>query len=280
MKTIGKDSRKLRVVGALSLFFFIFLGMEYLFVNMMGLVTDASGAVAAQSYILGASVIGFLLFPFINRKCDDNRKNLFVFGMALVVVICIFVVWQHSSYITILFSGCLLYTLLGIVGSMVCYMVVKTPGSEDYLGRIAGMGYALGIFLQFLNNNLVRDDTTESIVLAVAFAVLAVLLLKITDDIYSPDANVFGFEELENQIPSEKSQQQLAPNLSGGRLVHESKRSQNLTENRDCDSWQLKNPLVAGLLLVVIVILMSCIFATLDNAVTLAHAEGSIDVGQ
>ena len=36
----------------------------------------------------------------------------------------------------------------------------------------------------------------------------------------------------------------------------------------------------AGITLIIIVALMTCIFSTLDNAVTLVHAEGSVDIGQ
>ena len=41
-----------------------------------------------------------------------------------------------------------------------------------------------------------------------------------------------------------------------------------------------KNPQKAAMLLVILVALMTCIFATLDNAVTMAHAEGTMDIGQ
>ena len=34
------------------------------------------------------------------------------------------------------------------------------------------------------------------------------------------------------------------------------------------------------MLLVIMVALMSCIFVSLDNAVTLVHAQGSVDIGQ
>lgn len=41
-----------------------------------------------------------------------------------------------------------------------------------------------------------------------------------------------------------------------------------------------KNEKTAGITLIIIVALMTCIFSTLDNAVTLVHAEGSVDIGQ
>ena len=37
---------------------------------------------------------------------------------------------------------------------------------------------------------------------------------------------------------------------------------------------------VLGLLLILLVVLMTCIFSTLDNAVTLSHAAGAMDIGQ
>ena len=43
----------------LGIFYFVFLGAEYYFDNMMAFVTDADGVVLAQSYILGSSVLGF-----------------------------------------------------------------------------------------------------------------------------------------------------------------------------------------------------------------------------
>ena len=35
-----------------------------------------------------------------------------------------------------------------------------------------------------------------------------------------------------------------------------------------------------GLLLVLLVALMTCVFSTLDNAVTLVHSSGETDIGQ
>ena len=37
---------------------------------------------------------------------------------------------------------------------------------------------------------------------------------------------------------------------------------------------------VVGILLIVLVVLMICVFSTLDNAVTLVHATGAVDIGQ
>lgn len=53
-------NKKIYVTAMLTLFNFVFLGTEYLFDNMMNLV-DSDGVVLVQNYILGASVLGFVL---------------------------------------------------------------------------------------------------------------------------------------------------------------------------------------------------------------------------
>jgi uncharacterized membrane protein (GlpM family) len=42
---------------SLAVFYFVFLGTEYLFDNRMALYTDPSGVVLAQSYILASACL-------------------------------------------------------------------------------------------------------------------------------------------------------------------------------------------------------------------------------
>ena len=56
-----------KAILTLGIFYFVFLGAEYLFDNMMAYATDSDGVVLAQSYILGISVIGFLLYAPLAR---------------------------------------------------------------------------------------------------------------------------------------------------------------------------------------------------------------------
>lgn len=87
---------------ALAFFNFVFLGTEYLFDNMMALVTGPEQVVAAQGHILGSSVLGFLLYPAAASFIKEKLRQLFVFAGALAGIICIFVIWQHTSYGSIL----------------------------------------------------------------------------------------------------------------------------------------------------------------------------------
>lgn len=63
MKWCRSNGRVLTLMLALAFFNFIFLGIEYQFDNMMALVTGPEQVVTAQGYVLGASVLGFLLYP-------------------------------------------------------------------------------------------------------------------------------------------------------------------------------------------------------------------------
>ncbi len=229
-----KNTRVITLMVALALFNFIFLGTEYLFDNMMSLVTSPECVIAAQGYILGASVIGFVLYPWLSIKIPESVHAIAVFTGALAEIICIFVIWQHAFYALILVAGCLAYVLLGIVGSAVHYhlsCVVK----RDSLAKTVSISYALGILFQYLNTHLMQNSIAESIILAVSSAVVALLLLKAEQE----------------QMDSE-----------------------------DVESLKrIENPNLVGLALISVVMLMTCIFSTLDAEVTLVHVSGNGDVG-
>lgn len=234
------SKRKLLIICAIALFNFIFLGTEYLYDNMMAYVTDAQGVVVAQSYILGASVIGFLLFAGLQKKVLPTSWTPIGYAGAVSCVICIFVIQQHASYASILIAGLIVFCLMGIAGSAVCYLVTLIIENRKHLAKHVGVAYALGIFIQFINNNLVKSDLLQSVVIAVFFAAfVAIAMLMRTE-----------FEQKADDLPKQESMS------------------------------AINKPKVAGVALILCVLLMTCIFSTLDNAVTLVHAAGEFDIGQ
>lgn len=228
-----KNTKVITLMVALALFNFIFLGTEYLFDNMMSLVTSPVNVVAAQGYILGASVIGFVLYPWLSIKIPESVHAIVVFTGALAEIICIFVIWQHAFYVLILIAGCLAYALLGIVGSAVHYRLSLVV-QRDCLAKTVSISYALGILFQYLNTHLMQNSIAESIILAVSSAVVALLLLKAEQEHIKEDRE--SLKRIENS-------------------------------NR------------AGVALITVVMLMTCIFSTLDAEVTLVHVSGNGDVG-
>ena len=83
---------------------------------------------------------------------------------------------QHLSYAAILISGMVLFFVLGFFGSAVHSIAARIVRASAALARIVGIAYALGILLQFLNNNLVNVETAEAGFLSAFLAMLCVLM--------------------------------------------------------------------------------------------------------
>ena len=130
MKWYRLNGRVLTLMLALAFFNFIFLGIEYQFDNMMALVTGPEQVVTAQGYILGASVLGFLFYPAAASCIKEKFWQIVVFAGALAGVICVFVIWQHTSYGTILAAGCICFILIGMAGSAVHYYLSRAAAPE------------------------------------------------------------------------------------------------------------------------------------------------------
>ena len=81
-----------------GIFTFVFLGAEYLFVNMISLSVTEGKTVIAQNYALGASAVGFFLYPAMERWVGRRYKSALTFILALGAIICTFIVQQHISY--------------------------------------------------------------------------------------------------------------------------------------------------------------------------------------
>ena len=62
-----------------GIFTFVFLGAEYLFVNMISLSVTEGRTVIAQNYALGASAVGFFLYPAMERWGGRRYKSALTF---------------------------------------------------------------------------------------------------------------------------------------------------------------------------------------------------------
>lgn len=253
MKT---DRKVVMSILAIAVFNFVFLGNEYMYDNMMMYVTDAGGVVTAQNYILGVSVAGFLLFPVISYLTDKihNSQHKYSYsGMSyismLVMIImlaagiaCIWVMSGHESYMQIFIAGCVLFIIMGVMGSAVHYNFAVAMKGRTGLTIAAGIAYAGGIILQFINNNLIKNDIAQTFVLCAGLVLLCIL--------YALSRRDCGVDNKEVDNTGRKQE------------IHYS------------------DTTFAAIMLVITVVLMTCIFSTLDNAVTVVHAQGQMDIGQ
>lgn len=283
MITSAGDGRVPVLMAALAFFNFVFLGTEYLFDNRMALVSAPAQVVTAQGYILGASVLGFVFYPavvsILERKREravvdlhriqETSRMVSVFAGALAGIICIFVIWQHPSYTMMMIAGSFCFILLGMGGSAVHYEL-SLAAEERHLAKTVGISYAAGICLQFLNHHLVKHDMAESIVLAVSAAVFAVLLLR-------TEMTTHRIEKCVESTKAPAHHSDLCE-MEGHQIRKKYSTTTNDEVGQNLDICR-ESSMRACFWLALLVILLTCIFSTLDAAVTLVHAAGSADVG-
>lgn len=231
---------RIRSVILLALFYFLFLGSEYLFDNSIIYHTDSHGVVIAQSYILGISTLGFLFYPvfkYLAVKKAAGLKYLGIFFCFLVGTVCYFLINRHPGYALTLTAGCVPFFLLGILGSSIHYLCSLLLIQDSLLPAVVGFGYAFGILLQFINNNFVSNTAISALILSLSLVLLLFLLTRI-------------------------------------RLKH-TVRTDTPLKTRILTL----HPLRTGLLLAGTIALMTCIFSTLDSEMTLLHASGELNLG-
>lgn len=244
---------------SLALFYFVFLCSEYMFDNRMAVFTDSNGVVMAQSFILGSSVPGFLSYYFIDRICDKksfNKKIIPCISGALSLI-CMIGIYLTGSYAGELFFGIILFIVLGYFGSLVhtqaALAVKHLDDGLNGITQLAGISYGIGILLQLVHNNLIADGVCQVIFLAAAMIIMTVFCAGSLCEAcgYTCSDVVFSVENTDTERADEGC--------------------------AEGDKHALKK---LGIILILIVFVMTFVFATLDNAVTLVHAAGSVDIGQ
>ncbi|MCI5892462.1 MAG: M91 family zinc metallopeptidase [Clostridiales bacterium] len=188
-EALNKENKAsyIKAVVMMGIFTFVFLGAEYLYVNMISLSVSGSKAVMAQNYALGISALGFLLYPAFCRFCKDKLHTVCTGFITAASVLCIFFICRHLSYDATFAFGLILFLFLGIFGSAVFYKAMCLLENDKYLARLVGISYMIGILLQFANNNIIHSEMIEAVILS-AFLIVLVYYLdgnraKETDNI-------------------------------------------------------------------------------------------------
>lgn len=231
-----------KAVLLMSLFTFTFLGAEFLYVDMISRIVSGNQSVSAQNYALGISVIGFVLYPLFCRVCKGKLQSAVTMCASILSIVCLFLICRHSTYTLTMCMGLLLFLILGAFGSAVFYKSLCLLEDNTYLARLVGVSYMLGVLIQIANNNLVHTATLEAGVLSAVILLLAVTLVRAENNSIVP------------ACPKGKT-------------------------NEDNDESR-KSSLKIAVVLILFVALLTCIFSTLDNAVTLYHASGVVNIGQ
>lgn len=251
------SKERFKYIIILALFNYIFLGTEYLFDNIVGDIKPQS-VVTAQSYILGASVLGFLFFAIIKKYINKELKYGLLSAF-IVVETLLFALMEYSeSYGFVVITGCVMFALFGVIGSAVYYIASVYLKSNRNVASTIGLAYGLGIMFQFGDNNIVASKIARLIIFAIVLVVWIAIIL-----------NLYLEENAESQ--NEKSR----------KVKYEKTESKNIEcKNTASKNAEYKNSRITAIVLIITIMLMACIFSTLDNIVTYYHSKGIMDIGQ
>lgn len=239
----------------LSFYIFIFLGTEYLFDNIVATIANSRSVVLAQGYVLGASVIGFIIYPIVMEIKNISKQVIVVIsGFSVTLFYSINTIEKYTPLIIV--AGCL-FIIFGCIGSNIYFQVTKMLGHSKDLAKVVGISYGIGLMLQFISNNIISNPKIELMLIAVYMMFTCYIIVKVGNGIFYENEA----EPKESiDISNEKDDYRIC--------------IQNKVRKKD----ERSTGLIA--LLIVVIILMSCVFSTLDNVVTLYHAKGTTDIGQ
>ena len=245
------DRQSFQSLSALALFTFAFLGSEFFFDSRIGLFISAEGVVSAQAMILGASVVGFLAYALISKLAGGRRALRAVEAAGAIAALITIAATESSLAMQI--AGCIAFFLMGSLGAEAHWSMAHAFEGSSSLAKGAGAAYAAGILLQFASNQFVPAGMTDAAVLCVGVAALAVFAAA---------------GERNGESAGQKAGEAATPKSS---------------EQAAADPPQQTAPggaktAIRAVWLLALVVLLACMFSTLDNVVTLANAQGSISV--
>ena len=177
----------------------------------------------------------------------------------IVVETLLFALMEYSeSYGFVVITGCVMFALFGVMGSAVYYIASVYLKRNRNVASTIGLAYGLGIMFQFGDNNIVASKIARLIIFAIVLVVWIAIIL-----------NLYLEENAESQ--NEKSR----------KVKYEKTASKNIEcKNTASKNAEYKNSRITAIVLIITIMLMACIFSTLDNIVTYYHSKGIMDIGQ
>lgn len=276
------DRQSFQSLSALALFTFAFLGSEFFFDSQIGLLISAEGVVGAQAMILGASVVGFLAYAPISKLAGGRRALRAVEAVGAIAALVTITVVESALAMQI--AGCIAFFLLGSLGAGTHWSMARAFEGSPSLAKGAGAAYAAGILLQFLSNQFVPAGMASAAVLCVSVAALAVFAAAGERDGESAGQESDGTTgEHTGGTAATKSSRQITRQEQSIRASLAALTKKARPEQADAGSSRQAAPggaktAIRAVWLFSLVVLLACMFSTLDNVVTLANAQGSISV--
>ncbi len=275
------DRQSFQSLSALALFTFAFLGSEFFFDSRIGLLISAEGVVGAQAMILGASVVGFLTYAPISKLAGGRRALRAVEAVGAIAAL--ITIAAAESALAMQIAGCIAFFLLGSLGAEAHWSMARAFEGSPSLAKGAGAAYAAGILLQFLSNQFVSAGIAGAAVLCIGVAALAVFAAagECGEETAGQKSDGTTGEHAGGPVATESSgqitRQEQSIRTSLAALTKKAHPEQTDTGSQQSAPGGAKTAIRAVWLLA-LVVLLACMFSTLDNVVTLANAQGSISV--
>lgn len=264
----------LRAISMLAVFTFLFLSTEYFYVNQIAQNASSARTVNVQNYALGISAVGFCLYPLLFRFFRDRLHSAVFFTLTMLAIVCFVILGSPVPPGLLTAVGMLLFLVLGILGSAVHYHFLCEISDKKYFARMVGISYGFAILLQFLNNSLISSALAEQLLLCAALLFIVFFLFRFQHREASRSSQM---PDTANSSPQVSDMTNPCPHMSDA--------SACVSSGSTDSQHKLHAPSASGtlpqlVLLIFLVIFMTCIFSTLDNTVTLGHADGTMDIGQ
>lgn len=264
----------LRAISMLAVFTFLFLSTEYFYVNQIAQNASSARTVNVQNYALGISAVGFCLYPLLFRFFRDRLRSAVFFTLTMLAIVCFVILGSPVPPGLLTAVGMLLFLVLGILGSAVHYHFLCEISDKKYFARMVGISYGFAILLQFLNNSLISSALAEQLLLCAALLFIVFFLFRFQHRKASRSSQM---PDTANSSPQVSDVTNPCPHMSDT--------SACVSSGSTDPQHKLPAPSASGalpqlVLLIFLVIFMTCIFSTLDNTVTLGHADGTMDIGQ
>ena len=229
-----------RELISLALFFFVFLTSTFIFDEHAALLFGPSLVSPLESLMLGSSVIGFILRPYLCYRLPTRRHDVSTLIGTLAVAAIVVTIMARRTWV-FLAGGIFLFAALGYIGTAALSIRARRYAKTSYLARAVAITYALGIVFQFIFHILVPGDMPNQIVLVLSTLAVVTLLHAIA----------------ETKAPDGATWQDLS---TMGAVSTPAARE-------------------TAVRLAVAIFCLTGIFAALNSALTLSHASNAIDLG-
>ena len=167
--------RGMREILCLALFFFTFLACEYLFDARMVEFVPSSEVVIYESIVVGASVIGFFVRPFLYYRCPQTiDATSDITGVLLVSALLLMI--MAVRFEVVIAGGLVACCALGYCGSTAHANLARRFAQTPCLARTVAVSYAVGILVQVLNHMVMPAGIPQqSVLIACAIALVGLL---------------------------------------------------------------------------------------------------------